>query len=111
MPTGSNSGECKYNLGREYKFYATIPPGQRSKGGTAVAIIKEIAHKRLNIKTTLQAIVLVVFMAGKRRRTIYLPVAELVTEENKRDLLEQLSAHMILLEDCNAHNPLWGKKK
>ena len=30
----------KYNLGREYKFYAIILQGQRSKGGTAVAIEK-----------------------------------------------------------------------
>ena len=28
----------KYNLGNEYEFYATIPSGQRSKGGTAVAV-------------------------------------------------------------------------
>ena len=28
-----------------------------------------------------------------------------------RDLLVQLPALMILLEYCNAHNPLWGSKK
>ena len=55
----------RYNLGREYKFYAKIPPGQRSKGGAAVAI--KIAHKRLNIRTTLQ-VVAQVYMAGKRKR-------------------------------------------
>ena len=59
----------KYNLGREYKFYATIPLGQRSKRGTAVAIIKEIAHKRLN-----KAVALEVYMAekGKYDQYIYL---------------------------------------
>ena len=41
----------KYNLGREYNFYATFPPAQRSKEGTAVAIRKEITHKILNIRT------------------------------------------------------------
>ena len=35
----------KYNLGREYDFYATINPGQRNNGGTAVEIKKEIAYK------------------------------------------------------------------
>ena len=43
----------KYNLGREYKFYAIIPPGQRRKERTTVVIKKEIAHKRLNIRTAL----------------------------------------------------------
>ena len=46
----------KYNLGRKYDFYATITPGQRSKGGTAVKIRKEIAHKRPNIRTTFQVV-------------------------------------------------------
>ena len=30
----------KYNLRREYKFYATNPLGQRSKGGTALQLRK-----------------------------------------------------------------------
>ena len=34
-----------------------------------------------------------------------------VTEEDMRDLLEQLPAPMILLGDFNAHNQLWGKEK
>ena len=45
----------RYNQGREHIFYAT---GQRSKGRTAVAIIKEITHKRVNIRTTLQMVAL-----------------------------------------------------
>ena len=35
----------KYNLVREYEFYATTPQSQRSKGGTAVAIKKEITQE------------------------------------------------------------------
>ena len=46
-------GNARYNLEREYKFYATIPPSQRREGGTAVVIRKEIAHMILNIRTTL----------------------------------------------------------
>ena len=30
----------KYNLGREYEFYEIILLGQRSKGGTAIAVKK-----------------------------------------------------------------------
>ena len=29
------------NLGIEYEFYATVPPGQRRKGKTAIRIKKE----------------------------------------------------------------------
>ena len=35
----------KYNLGQEYEFHATIPLGRRSKGGSAIAIRKEISQK------------------------------------------------------------------
>ena len=51
---------------------------------------------------------------GKEKRTmcsIYLPPIDLVTEEDMRDLLEQLPAPMIVLGDFNAHNPLWGSEK
>ena len=48
----------KYNLGREYEFFATTSPGWRSKGGTAGAIKKDITHKRLNIRTTIQVVAL-----------------------------------------------------
>ena len=53
-------------------------------------------------------------MAGKRKRTassIYLPPTHLLTEEDMRDLLEQLPAPMILLGDFSAQNPLWGNEK
>ena len=66
----------KYNLGKEYKFYVTTPWGRRSKGGTAVAIKKDITHERLNIKTPIQVVVLEVYLVGKVKRTvcsIYLP--------------------------------------
>ena len=34
-----------------------------------------------------------------------------MTEEDMRDLLEQLPASMILLRNFNVHNPLWGSEK
>ena len=46
-------------------------------------------------------------MAEKRKRTIcliYLPPTDQVTNEDMRDLLEQLPAPIILLGDFNAHN-------
>ena len=79
-----------YNLERKYNFYATISPGQTIKWGTAVAIRKEIAHKRLNIRTTLQVVVLEVYLVEKRKRTIcliYLSPTEQMTEEDMKDFL------------------------
>ena len=58
----------KYNLERKYEFYAMIPPSQRSKEGTAIAIKKEIAHKSFNIKTALQVVALEVYMKGKEKK-------------------------------------------
>ena len=78
----------EYNLGQEYEFHAMIPLGGRS---------------------TLQVIALSVYLVGREKRTIcsiYLPSTDQVTEEDIRDLLEQLPAPMILLGDFNAHNPL-----
>ena len=71
--------------------YFKSPPGQRSKGETAIAIKKEIAHTRLIIKTALQEVALEVYMTGKGKRTIcsiYLPPTDLVTDEDMKDLLE-----------------------
>ena len=59
-------------------------------------------------------VALEVYLVEKGKRTIcfiYLPPTDQVIEEDKRYLLEQLSAPMILLEDFNAHNPLWGSEK
>ena len=90
----------KYNLGREYEFYAIFLQGQRSKGGTALAIKKEKVYKRLNIRTALQAVALELYMTGKGKMiicSIHLPPTDLMMGEDMRDLLEQLSARIILL--------------
>ena len=55
-----------------------------------------------------------VYLIGKGKRTIcsiYLPPTDQVTEEDMRELLEQLPAPMDLLRDFNAHNTIWGSKK
>ena len=87
-----------------------IPPGSEKQGRDCK---KEITHKRLVIRTTIQVVALEVYLIGKGMRTvcsIYLPLTDQVTEENMRDFLEQLQAH-ILLGEFNTPNPLWGSKK
>ena len=51
--TGSHAWNTKYHLEIEYKFYATVCRSQRSNGGTAIAMKKDIPHKRLIIRTIL----------------------------------------------------------
>ena len=99
-----------YNLEREYKFYEKIPLGQRSKRGAAVAIKKD---KRLNIRTTLQTGSCGSLLGREKKKDNILNISTPKDQATKdsRDLLEQLPAPMILLEDFNARNPLWGSKK
>ena len=52
------------------EFFAIISPGQRRKGRTAITIRKELLHKRLATKTTLQVITLEVYVAWIEKRTI-----------------------------------------
>ena len=73
----------------------------------AIAIKREVAHKRLNIITTLQAVALEVQPMGKGKRTlctIYLPPQENVTVEGMRELMDQLPTPMIVMGDFNADN-------
>ena len=101
----------KYNLGGEYKFYATIPLGQRSKGRTAVAIKKEVAHKRLNIRTTLQVVAMEIYMAGKINRiicSIYLPPLDQSTEpkHNRRSTQLPSQNHTASSKETHSKNIL-----
>ena len=92
MSTGSDA------LGRK------DPRGKRSKGGTAVAIKKDITHKRLNIRTTIQVVALAVYLIEKGKRTvfsIYLPPLDQMTEEVMRDL--------IFCWDISTHTIHYGK--
>ena len=92
----------KYNLAREHEFYTIIPLGQ-------IAIKNKIAQKRLNIRMALQTVALKVYLTRKRKgqyaQYIY-SHTDLVTEEDMKDLLEQLPVLMILLGDFNVHNLL-----
>ena len=89
----------KYNRGRECELYAIIPLGQRSKGETEVAIKKGMAHKRLNIRTALQASSSGGLHGKENKKNNMLNIStptDLVTGEDMRDLLEHLAAPMIL---------------
>ena len=65
--------KVKYNLEGEYKFYVIIPLIQRSKGGTAIAIKKEIEYQKLKYKNGHSGGGSESLHDRKRKRTIYLP--------------------------------------
>ena len=68
---------------------------KKSKGAATVVIKKEIAHKKINIRT-LQVVALEDYMVGKRNRTIcsiYLFLMDQVTEEDMREVIKQLSTY------------------
>ena len=105
--------ECilKTLLRREYEFSALVPPGQRSKGWTAIAIRKEIPHKRLTIRITFHVVALRVYLTRRGICSIYLLSTEQKWEEDMRNFLYHLPTHMIMMGDFNAHNPLRGSEK
>ena len=66
----------KYNIDRKY--------WQRSKGEAAIAVRKDIPHRRLNIRTIIQAVALEIQPMEKSKRplfSIYLPPQDIVWEE------------------------------
>ena len=79
--------------------------------------IRGIAEKYIisrTIRITFQVVALEVYKTGKTKRTMcpmYLPPTYQVTEEYMRDLMVQLPVLIILLEDFNAQNLLWGNEK
>ena len=55
-------------MGMEYESYAAVTPDQRSKGRIAITVREKLPHKRLTISTTLQVVVLEVYLAGKGKK-------------------------------------------
>ena len=104
----------KYNLVKEYKFYAIILPVQRSKGGTAIAIKKGNSTQKTKHMNGPSDGGSGTLHDSERKNDNMLNIStpsDLVMEEGMRNLLKQLPSPMILLGDFNAHNPLWGSEK
>ena len=98
----------KYNLGREYEFYATIPMQRK-----AVVAIKNKQHKKTKHKNNPPVSRSGSLHDSEKKKDNMLNIStptDQVTEEHMRDL-EQLPAPMVVLGDFNAHNTLYGSKK
>ena len=105
----------KYNIGREYKLYAIISLGQRSKGGTTVAVKKEIAHKILNTRTTLQTVSSSGGLNGSEKKKDNMINISPSNRPSDRGRYEKspgtAPSTYDLLGDFNVHNPLWRSEK
>ena len=91
----------KYNLGRKYEFYVTVPAGQKRNGGTVISIRKEIPDKRLTIRHWSSTCL------GKERTiySIYLHITDLAKKKNIKDLLNQFPTPLTLMGNFNHQTP------
>ena len=88
------------------------PPGQRSKGGTAIAIRKEILHKRLTYRTILQVVAREVYLVGKDNNKLNISLPNRPSEgRRQRELLNQLTTPLILKGNIITYCPLQGSEK
>ena len=98
-----------YKINKLYKTYVKLPDNnQIPKGGTLIAIKTNISHNQILLNTALQAVA-VSFPSGELKSicSIYLPPNDPVTEDQLRNLINQLPKPTMVIGDFNAHNPLW----
>ena len=89
----------KYNLGREYKFYATIPPDQRKQRRGCSCYKKRNSTQKTKHKNNLPGGISGGLPGREKKKNNMLNIStptDLVTGEDMRDLLEHLAAPMIL---------------
>lgn len=98
-----------YKMNSKYDSYLTIPPGANfSKGGVLIGIKTSFPHKRIPIRTTLQAVAIeTMTLPIKSICSIYLPPATQIQRDDLVELFEQLPRPCVIAGDFNAHNHLW----
>ena len=94
--TGGYARNTEYNIRRKYEFYAIIPPSQRSKKGTAIAIRKELSYKSDNARG------LPTRNRKKNYRLNLPPPTYHLREEVRSDLLNQLPPTIIVMGGFSA---------
>ena len=79
------------------------------RGGAGLLIRKDVPHRRITLRTTLEAVAAAVFL-GKQYTvcSIYLPPSGVIQNNDLSELMEQLPRPVLLLGDFNARDPAWG---
>ena len=78
-------------------------------GGVGILVHQDIPHSRVNIRSTIQAVAVTVFM--EQRITIcsvYCSGRHVLTTQSLKLLFEQLPAPILMLGDLNGQNQMWG---
>jgi hypothetical protein len=94
---------------KNYTMYNHYTQADRPSGGSSIAIHNNYIHSLIDLKTNLQAIA--VRLTHDKTITIYIPPNYQLQSQELIDLIAQLPAPFLLMEDFNAHNPLWGSDK
>ena len=112
MSSGNSTGN-NFKLSNRYTTHLhTVLGENRAKGGVLISVKTNISHKRLPIRTNLQAVAIEVENLEIRSLiSIYLPPNQPVTEQELSELISQLPQPLLLVGDLNAHNRLWYGKR
>ena len=104
------STNSPYDIGSHYKAYSKLPNGDDEfpRGGTLVAVRRDIPHTSLQLNTPLQAVAISLTTGDLRSIcSVYLPPTEQVSELQIKQLIDQLPEPTMIVGDMNAHNPMW----
>ena len=107
----SNTINIEHNKHKRYALYTknNIILGERAHGGVALLISKSIPHSEINLTTPLQAVaVRLTLHKVISLRSLYLPPSTAIDIRKLEDLLNHLPPPTVILEDFNAHSPIWG---
>jgi len=106
--------QMKPNSNVSFKNYCIYHrPGTEKNGtfygGAAILIKNSIAHKDINITSSLQAIaVRATLFKSITICSLYLPPSSKWTKSDIDDIIAQLPPPILLLGDFNAHSKDWG---
>ena len=82
---------------------------ERASGGSSILIRNDVIHSPVKLTTNLQAVaVKITLIFVFTVCLIYAPPNKHIDIKDLEHLLSQISEHVMILSDFNAHNPLWG---
>ena len=95
-----------------YNTYHYINENKKiAAGGTSIFVKRSIPQSEIHLNTNLQAkAVRITLNKPLTICSVYIAPDEKFIKQQLIDLYEQLNTPFIILEDFNAHSPLWDKK-
>ena len=82
----------------------------RDRGGIVLLVSNNFLHSPIPLNTNIQAIAISIHIRQLITMcTIYLPPKDNIQQHDLNNLINQLPTPFNILDDFNAHNPVWGK--